>query len=91
MNKAELVLEIQKELGKEATKAQAERALEAVLGSIKKGVKKDKVVQLIGFGTFKTVQRAARMGINPQTRAAIKIKASKTIRFTVSSALKSAL
>ena len=50
MNKAELILEIQKLLGKDATKACAEKALNVVLAAIKAGVKKNKKLQLIGFG-----------------------------------------
>lgn len=92
MNKAELVIEVQKNLGKEATKASAERAVEAVLDAIKKGVKKDKAgVQLIGFGTFSVVKRAARMGVNPKTKEPIKIKASKTVKFKPGAGLKAAI
>ena len=88
MNKAELVAEVQKTLGDETSKAAAERAVEAVLESIKKGVKKDKSVQLIGFGTFEVVKRAARSGVNPQTGEKIKIKASKAVKFKAGSGLK---
>lgn len=88
MNKAELVAEVQKTLGEDASKAAAERAVEAVLDSIKKGVKKDKSVQLIGFGTFEVVKRAARTGVNPQTGEKIKIKASKAVKFKAGSGLK---
>ena len=62
MNKAQLIESIQKALGKEATKKCAGDALAAVLESIVKGVKKDKNVQLIGFGTFKVSSRKARKG-----------------------------
>ncbi len=88
MNKAQLVEEIQKLLGKEASKACAERALNAVLDAIKAGVKKNKKVQLIGFGTFSVVNRKARTGMNPQTKEKIKIKASKAIKFKAGSAFK---
>ena len=81
MNKAELILEIQKLLGKDATKACAEKALNVVLAAIKAGVKKNKKLQLIGFGTFSVAERKARMGINPRTKAKIKIKASKVVKF----------
>lgn len=91
MNKAELVLEVQKKLGKDTSKAEAERCLEAVIDSIKLGIKKTKEVQLIGFGTFRVKKRAARNGINPQTKQKIKIKASETVSFKVSSALKASL
>ena len=88
MNKLQLVEAVQKSLGKEASKAEAERALNAVLDSIKLGVKKSKSVQLIGFGTFKVANRKARTGINPKTGEKIKIKASKTVKFSVGKAFK---
>lgn len=86
MNKAELIEEVQKQL--KGTKAEAERAINAVLEAIKKGIKKHKVVQLIGFGTFSVVKRAARMGINPQTKEKMKIKASRAVKFKAGAALK---
>ncbi len=89
MNKAELVLSIQKALGAEETsKTHAEEALKAVLDGIKAGLKKDKAVQLIGFGTFKVSERKARIGVNPKTGEKIKIKKSKTVRFVVGKDLK---
>lgn len=88
MNKADLIAKVQELLGPEASKACAERALNAVLDAIQAGVKKEKKVQLIGFGTFSVVDRKARTGINPKTRERIKIKASKAIKFKPSSAFK---
>ncbi len=91
MNKAELIDAVQKSLGKEATKKCAADCVAAVLEAIAKGVKKDKNVQLIGFGTFKVSTRKARMGRNPKTKQPIQIKASKNVRFVSSSALKKGL
>jgi len=91
MNKAELVEAIQKSLGADATKRSAEEALDAVLSSISKGVKKDQKVQIIGFGTFEVKKRAARMGRNPKTGEALKIAASKSVGFKPSSVLKGSL
>jgi DNA-binding protein HU-beta len=91
MNKAELIESIQKALGDAATKRAAEEALDAVLSSIAKGVKKDKKVQIIGFGTFEVKKRAARVGRNPKTGEALKIAASKSVGFKASSALKASL
>ena len=88
MNKAELVESVQKSLGSDTSKAAAERSVDAVLEGIKKGVKKDKSVQLAGFGTFSVTKRAARTGINPQTRETIKIKASKSVKFKPGAAFK---
>ncbi|MEG0024656.1 MAG: HU family DNA-binding protein [Akkermansia sp.] len=87
MNKAQLIEVIQKKLGAEATKKQAEEALAAVVEAIKIGVKDDKV-QIMGFGTFATKTRAARTGRNPKTGDTINIPASKTVAFKASSALK---
>ena len=79
MNKGELIAFVQKEL--DETKAGAERCVNAVIDGIKKGVKKDKSVQVVGFGTFSIRKRAARTGRNPQTGETIKIKASKSVAF----------
>lgn len=91
MNKAELVEAVQKSLGSDATKRSAEDAVSAVLDSIAKGVKKDKKVQIIGFGTFEVKKRAARMGRNPKTGESMKIAASKSVGFKPSSTLKNML
>jgi len=90
MNKSELVEAVQKSLGGDTSKAAAEAAVAAVLEGITKGVKKDKSVQLIGFGTFSVVKRAARTGVNPQTGDKIKIKASKAVKFKAGATLKGA-
>ena len=91
MNTGDLVEAVQKALGKETSKKSAEEAVSAVLASIATGIKKDKTVQLIGFGTFKVKERKARTGRNPKTGEPMKIKASKTVGFSPSSALKGSL
>jgi nucleoid DNA-binding protein len=91
MNKAELVASVQKIMGDETTKAAAERAVDAVIEGIKKGIKTDKTVQLIGFGTFAVTKRAARAGVNPKTGEKIKIKASKSVKFKAGTGLKAVL
>jgi len=71
----------------------AKRAVELVFDSIArslKGVKGEGRLQIGTFGTFVTSKRAARMGRNPRTGEAIKIKASKSLRFKPSSQLKKA-
>ena len=82
---------VQKELGRDVSKAAAERALNAVSSAIQRGVKSGSPVQLVGFGTFRMSKRAARMGRNPKTGEAIQIKASKTVRFSAGSGLKQSL
>ena len=89
MNKVELTAAVQKTLG--SSKADAERAVNAVIDGIKAGVKKTKNVQLIGFGTFKVGHRKARTGVNPKTGQKIKIKASKTVKFVAGKAFKSSI
>jgi DNA-binding protein HU-beta len=84
MNKGDLILAVSKDCG--LSKSDADKAVNAVLDNIKKNVKKG--VQLIGFGSFTTGKRKARTGRNPQTGAAIKIKASTTIKFKAGAALK---
>ena len=81
MNKVKLVETVLKQLGGETSKAQAERAVTVVINAIKVGVKKDKLVQLVGFGTFKVAERKARKGVNPKTRQPIRIPKSKTVKF----------
>lgn len=91
MNKAELVSSVQKNLGKDVSKVAAEKAVNATIESIAASLRKGKNVQLIGFGTFKVVNRKARMGVNPKTGEKIKIKASKSVKFGVGKELKSKL
>ena len=89
MNKGDLVEAVAKEL--KDSKAASERAVNAVLSSIKKGLKKDKRVQLVGFGTFEVRKRKARKGRNPRTGAAITIKARKTVGFKAGQDLKNSV
>jgi len=91
MNKGQLVEAVQTALGDDTSKRGAEEAVAAVLDAIANGVRSDGTVQLIGFGTFNVKSRAARMGRNPKTGEAMQIKASKTVGFKPSSALKSSL
>ena len=85
MNKADLVGAIAKATG--FTKTDSEAALEATLSAIVKGAKKESV-QLVGFGTYKTVKSKARAGVNPQTGEKIKIPAKSSIKFKISKNLK---
>ena len=91
MNKAELVSSVQKSLGKDATRAAAEKAVNVTIDSIAAALKKGRNVQLVGFGSFKVVNRKARLGVNPKTQEKIKIKASKSVKFSVGKDLKSTL
>ncbi len=89
MNKTELIAAVAAKTG--LTKKDADAAVAAVLDSIKATLKKGGKVQLFGFGTFEVRKRAARTGLNPQTKQPIKIKASKAPVFKAAKAFKEAL
>ena len=89
MNKSELIEAVAKSA--DLSKADAGRAVDAVIESVTKALKKKDTVSLVGFGTFSVRKRAARMGRNPKTGEAIKIKASKTPAFKAGKALKDAV
>jgi DNA-binding protein HU-beta len=91
MSKTDFVDSVAKE-GK-ISKADAKRAVEMVLGAMEgglKGIKQGGKFQIGTFGSFRVSKRAARMGRNPRTGEAIKIKASKSLKFKPSSQLKKA-
>lgn len=79
MNKSELIDAIASQSG--LTKANAAKALEAIMSSIQGSLKKNDPVQLIGFGTFSVDERAAREGRNPRTGETMKIAAKKVAKF----------
>ncbi|MFC4821723.1 HU family DNA-binding protein [Dokdonella ginsengisoli] len=89
MNKGDFVTSIADASG--LTKADAERAVEAMFKVVKKTLKAGESISLVGFGTFVVRKRAARTGRNPRTGATIKIKASKVPAFKAGKALKDAL
>jgi len=89
MTKADLVAEVAAAAG--LSKKDAEIAVDAAVAGIKKAIKKDKSFRYPGFGTFTLKQRKARMGINPQTKQKIKVKASRTVGFKPSQDFKGTL
>ena len=89
MTKAELVDFIAEKA--DLTKADAARALDAVVAGVTKGLKKEGKVSLVGFGTFTAKKRAARTGRNPLTGAEVKIPARVVPGFRAGSKLKDAL
>ena len=91
MSKSGFIQVVAKE-GK-VSKADAKRAVELVFSAVEtslKGVKNGGKIQIGTFGTFMTSKRGARMGRNPRTGEAIKIKASKSLRFKPAMQLKKA-
>jgi DNA-binding protein HU-beta len=89
MNKTDLVEKIAKSSG--LTKADAGRAVDALIDSVTEALRKNDSVTLMGFGTFAVNSRAERVGCDPRTRAAIKIKAAKVPKFRPSKALRDAV
>ena len=89
MTKAELVDFIAEKA--DLTKADAARALDAVVAGVTKGLKKEGKVSLVGFGTFTAKKREARKGRNPQTGVEVKIPARVVPGFRAGSKLKDAL
>jgi DNA-binding protein HU-beta len=89
VTKAELVAQIATETG--LKKVDAEKALGAMITAISSALRTGKKVTLIGFGTFSVASRKARTGRNPRTKKALKIPASKAVRFKAGKAMKDAV
>ena len=89
MNKADLIDSVADST--DMSKAEAGRALDAVLDGISGALSGGDQVALVGFGTFLVRERAARMGRNPQTGASIQIADSKGVGFKPGKALKESL
>lgn len=88
MNKGDLVNVV---AGVLETKKDAQAAVDCVLDTIVKTLRKGSDVTLVGFGTFKVASRKARKGRNPQTGEVIQIKASKVPKFVPGKAFKEAV
>lgn len=88
MNKGDLISEVSKVVN---TKKEAAAAVDRVLSSIADALGKGDSVSLIGFGTFKVVERKARKGRNFRTGEEIDIAASKVPKFVAGKALKEAV
>lgn len=89
MKKVELVEAVAEKAG--LTKADANRAIDALFDTVKEALVKGDKVAIAGFGTFSVGERSAREGRNPQTGETVKIAACKSAKFKASSALKEAL
>jgi DNA-binding protein HU-beta len=89
MNRRELVAELAERL--ETDKRTADAALQAFVDTVTDTVSSGEVVAISGFAKFARVDRPARMGRNPQTGEAIRIKASRRVRVTPLKAFKDAV
>ncbi len=86
MNKQDLIARLVKDTG--VTKATAGKMLDSTVDFICKALKKGDTFAIVGFGTFKTSVRKARVARNPRTGEAIKISKRRVPRFTAGKSLK---
>ena len=92
MNKAELVSKMSEKCDGELTKKDIEAALNAFMASVEEALVNGEKVQLVGFGTFETRERAARQGRNPRDpQQVINIPASKAPVFKAGKSLREAV
>ena len=89
MSKQQLVEKMAEKAG--LTKADAARALDAMLASVEDALKAGDKVTLVGFGTFATSKREAREGRKPKTGETVKIAARNAVTFKAGSKLKDAV
>jgi DNA-binding protein HU-beta len=89
MNKQDLIAKVARDTG--ATKNSAAAAVESLLDGITRALKKGDPITFVGFGTFKTSLRRARVARNPRTGATITIPRRRVVRFTAGKTLKSAV
>lgn len=91
VTKTELVESIFESGAAGDTRVGAERAVEAVLRAIARGLRRDRKVQISGFGAFHVKRRGARVARNPRTGETIQVSARRTVAFRAGERLKSEL
>ncbi len=89
MNKQDIAEKVHTVLG--STKADAERAVEAMIETIVSSLKKNEDVSIAGLGIFKTKMRAARTARNPRTGASVHVPSMRVPKFQAAKALKEAV
>lgn len=89
MNKQELIDAVAAATGE--SKAATGQTIDAIVDAVTAAVVSGETVQLVGFGSFTTGARAARVGRNPSTGAEIQIAAAKTVKFVAGKAFKEAV
>jgi len=89
MNRQQLISKIADDTG--MTKTGAAAAVDSFIDGIVRTLKKGQAVTFVGFGTFKTSTRKARLGRNPQTGASVKIPKRRVVRFSAGKGLKETL
>lgn len=86
MNKGDLIDAVAERTGE--SRAAAQRMVDAVIGAILDGVRREKRVTIPKFGTFTEKQRKARTMVNPATKAAVHVQARTTVGFSPSQVLR---
>ena len=89
MNKSQLIAAVSSDSG--LSKVDSARAVDSMLDTVTRALKKGDEVSITGFGKFSVVKRAARQGVNPRTGERVKIKASKAPKFSAGASLKQAV
>lgn len=89
MTKAEFVGAVAEKAG--LKKVEAEKAVEAFLATVQEGLVAGDKISFVGFGSFEVAQRAAKKGINPQSKAQITIAATQVPKFKPGKSLKEAV
>ena len=89
MNRAELAEEVANQTG--LTRKACREAVDAVISAITDSLGRGQKVTLVGFGTFRIMERKARRGVNPQTRETIQIPAKKVPKFRPGKGLREAV
>jgi nucleoid DNA-binding protein len=89
MNKTQLIEAVASDSG--LSKTDSARAIESLVDTVTKALKKGDEVSITGFGKFSVVKRAARAGVNPRTGERVKINASKAPKFSAGASLKQAI
>jgi len=79
MNKADFIKEVAQNAG--LTKVDAKKAVDGFIQTVEEAVKGGEKVSLLGFGTFSVIQKGARKGVNPKTKASIQIPARTVVKF----------
>lgn len=89
MNKSQLIDAIAADSG--LSKVDSARALDSLVDTVARMLKKGDDVSITGFGKFSVISRKARQGVNPRTGERVKIKASKAPKFSPGAGLKQAV
>ncbi len=89
MNKADIISKVHEVLG--GTKVEAERAVDAMFGSIEEAMKDGTAVSIAGFGIFEAKMRAKREARNPRTGETVTVPAMRVPKFRAAKALKDAV